>query len=275
MVGRNHNDTAIRWRKSVRHNGSGCTGSALMNRESVSPAWPQEYLTPPGSVHDLAMPRSLLHAGHLPGPATASTTNWRPTPQRWRSRLASLSGCHPIGRHDSAASTGNADCAPAHVLMVPRCPACSPVPTCGRFAWCSSRGEPWVSRAIHWPGAPGLERSASARANDSYGVISPGLITPSSIARMALLTAGPPAAAHRGLDQPPDGISCRFHRTSMRQDHGTGNGGVSTSRPGAAGPPGLLSEPAVARGLAGVPAADLARGAPSEVASSVEVKRLS
>jgi len=62
---------------------------------------------------------------------------------------------------------------------------------------------------------------------------------------MALLTAGPPAAAHRGLDQPPDGISCRFHRTSMRQDHGTGNGGVSTSRPGAAGPPGLLSEPAV------------------------------
>jgi len=106
-------------------------------------------------VHDLAMPRSLLHAGHLPGPATASTTNWRPTPQRWRSRLASLSGCHPIGRHDSAASTGNADCAPAHVLMVPRCPACSPVPTCGRFAWCSSRGEPWVSRAIHWPGAPG------------------------------------------------------------------------------------------------------------------------
>src|ERR1700722_16746534 len=37
MVGRNHNDTAIRWRKSVRHNGSGDTGSALMNRKSVSP----------------------------------------------------------------------------------------------------------------------------------------------------------------------------------------------------------------------------------------------
>ena len=38
MVGRNHSDTAIRWRKSVRHSGSGCTGSALMDRESVSPA---------------------------------------------------------------------------------------------------------------------------------------------------------------------------------------------------------------------------------------------
>ena len=38
MAGRNHNDTAIRWRKSVRHSGSGCTGSALMDRESVSPA---------------------------------------------------------------------------------------------------------------------------------------------------------------------------------------------------------------------------------------------
>src|ERR1700744_4270551 len=32
MVGRNHNDTAIRWWKSVRHSGTGCTGSALMNR---------------------------------------------------------------------------------------------------------------------------------------------------------------------------------------------------------------------------------------------------
>ena len=38
MAGRNHSDTAIRWRKSVRHSGSGCTGSALMDRESVSPA---------------------------------------------------------------------------------------------------------------------------------------------------------------------------------------------------------------------------------------------
>src|SRR5580704_14592484 len=38
MLVRNHNDTTIRWRKSVRHNGSGCTGSALMDRESVSPA---------------------------------------------------------------------------------------------------------------------------------------------------------------------------------------------------------------------------------------------
>jgi hypothetical protein len=30
MVGTNHNDTAIRSRKSVRHSGSGRTGSALM-----------------------------------------------------------------------------------------------------------------------------------------------------------------------------------------------------------------------------------------------------
>ena len=30
MVGTNHSDTAIRWRKSVRHSGSGRTGSALM-----------------------------------------------------------------------------------------------------------------------------------------------------------------------------------------------------------------------------------------------------
>jgi hypothetical protein len=37
MVGRNHSDTAIRWRKSVRHSGSGCTGSALMDRESLNP----------------------------------------------------------------------------------------------------------------------------------------------------------------------------------------------------------------------------------------------
>jgi len=30
MVGTNHSETAIRCRKSVRHSGSGCTGSALM-----------------------------------------------------------------------------------------------------------------------------------------------------------------------------------------------------------------------------------------------------
>src|SRR4029077_676090 len=62
-----------------------------------------------------------------------------------------------------------------------------------------SRGELWVSRAVHWPGAPGLGRSASARANDSYGVISPGLITPSSIARASsasLLGAVRPVAAY-------------------------------------------------------------------------------
>src|ERR1035438_8764507 len=35
-----------------------------------------------------------------------------------------------------------------------------------------------------------------------------------------------------GPDLSPDGISCRFHRTSMRQDHGTGNGdGVSARVP--------------------------------------------
>jgi len=38
IAGTNHSDTAIRWRKSVRHSGSGRTGSALMDRESVSPA---------------------------------------------------------------------------------------------------------------------------------------------------------------------------------------------------------------------------------------------
>jgi hypothetical protein len=37
IVGINHSDTAIRWRKSVRHSGSGRTGSALMNRESLKP----------------------------------------------------------------------------------------------------------------------------------------------------------------------------------------------------------------------------------------------
>jgi hypothetical protein len=35
----------------------------------------------------------------------------------------------------------------------------------------------------HWPGAPKLGRLAAARAKDVYGMISPGLITPSSIAR--------------------------------------------------------------------------------------------
>src|SRR5213080_224966 len=38
MAGTNHSDTAIRWRKSVRHSGSGCMESALMDRESLSPA---------------------------------------------------------------------------------------------------------------------------------------------------------------------------------------------------------------------------------------------
>ena len=38
IAGKNHSDTAIRWRKSVRHSGSGRTGSALMDPESPSPA---------------------------------------------------------------------------------------------------------------------------------------------------------------------------------------------------------------------------------------------
>ena len=41
-----------------------------------------------------------------------------------------------------------------------------------------------------------------------------------------------PSAAREGLDLPTDEIGCRFHRTSMRQDDGTGNGNVSTFGPG-------------------------------------------
>ncbi len=44
-------------------------------------------------------------------------------------------------------------------------------------------------------------------------------------------TQRPPEGARGGMGLLPDGISCRFHRTSMRQDHGTGNSNVSTSRP--------------------------------------------
>lgn len=36
MVGTNHSDTLIRWRKSVCHNGWGCTGSAFTAQESLS-----------------------------------------------------------------------------------------------------------------------------------------------------------------------------------------------------------------------------------------------
>jgi len=58
-----------------------------------------------------------------------------------------------------------------------------------------------VSRTIHreWPGAPGLGRSVARRANDVYGMISPALITPSSIARArsaSLLGAVRPVAAY-------------------------------------------------------------------------------
>src|SRR5579862_6619816 len=63
-------------------------------------------------------------------------------------------------------------------------------------------GGAWVPRAIHhreWPGAPGLGRSVARRANDVYGMISPALITPSSIARArraSLLGAVRPVAAY-------------------------------------------------------------------------------
>jgi hypothetical protein len=40
------------------------------------------------------------------------------------------------------------------------------------------------------------------------------------------------AAAAAGMDLTPGGISCRFHRTSMRQEHGTGNGDDTTFGPG-------------------------------------------
>src|ERR1700744_2106493 len=60
-------------------------------------------------------------------------------------------------------------------------------------------GGVWGPRAIHWPGAPRRGRVAAARANDWYGTISPGLITPSSIARASrasLFAAVRPVAAY-------------------------------------------------------------------------------
>src|SRR5579862_5415294 len=56
----------------------------------------------------------------------------------------------------------------------------------------------WLPRTGYWSGAPRLGL-ATARANDLYGMISPGLITPSSIARVSsasLLGAGRPVAAY-------------------------------------------------------------------------------
>ena len=53
MAGRNHSDTAIRWRKSVRQSGSGCTGSALMNRESVSSSSSNRAPRPRGDAHSM------------------------------------------------------------------------------------------------------------------------------------------------------------------------------------------------------------------------------
>ena len=59
----------------------------------------------------------------------------------------------------------------------------------------------WLGRpgSLTDPGAPKLGRFAAARANDVYGMISPGLITPSSIARASsasLLGAVRPVAAY-------------------------------------------------------------------------------
>jgi choline dehydrogenase len=97
-------------------------------------------------------------------------------------------------------SIGNAECAPVRDLLTSwrtamqprRRPAADPPGG-------SSPGGAWVSRAVHRPGAPRLGWSAAARANDRYGVISPGVITPSSIARASsasLLCAVRPVAAY-------------------------------------------------------------------------------
>src|ERR1700679_409129 len=63
----------------------------------------------------------------------------------------------------------------------------------------AAHGTAWAPRAGHWPGVPKLGRLAAARAKDVYGMISPGLITPSSIARASrasLLGAVRPVAAY-------------------------------------------------------------------------------
>src|SRR5271165_7329167 len=78
-------------------------------------------------------------------------------------------------------------------------PAAQSAPACSRFAWGGSSGAAWVSRTIHRPGAPSLGRPSAVRANDWYGMISAGLITPSSIARASsasLLGAVRPVAAY-------------------------------------------------------------------------------
>src|SRR5436305_15272973 len=63
----------------------------------------------------------------------------------------------------------------------------------------ATRGGERVPRAVHLPGASGLEWSAAMRANDWYGTISAGLITPSSIdpaISASLLGAVRPVAAY-------------------------------------------------------------------------------
>src|ERR1700744_1348448 len=71
---------------------------------------------------------------------------------------------------------------------------------CGRFACRQLLGRgAWVPWAAHWSGAPRLGLSVAARANDSDGLISPGLITPSSIAwasSASFLGADRPVAAY-------------------------------------------------------------------------------
>src|SRR6202044_291377 len=67
-----------------------------------------------------------------------------------------------------------------------------------RGAWGQLQLGGWVPRTSYWSGALRLG-SAATRANDLYGVISPGLITPSSIARMSSASldgAGRPVAAY-------------------------------------------------------------------------------
>jgi hypothetical protein len=98
-------------------------------------------------------------------------------------------------------SIGDADCAPAGDAMSPRRRAIQP--GVGLRPICRGSkpgGGVWVSRAVNRPGTPRPGWPTSAlRANDWYGMISPGLITPSSIARASsasLLGAVRPVAAY-------------------------------------------------------------------------------
>src|ERR1700721_1293878 len=86
---------------------------------------------------------------------------------------------------------------PARDPMTPRRRPCSLASAYGRCR--GAPGGAWVSWAIDRPGAPLLGRPGPARANDVYGLISPGFMTPSSIARASsasLLGAVRPVAAY-------------------------------------------------------------------------------